>query len=104
MNDEDVLMVASFGVRCSLLLFLYLYFFVLVLMLDFTIHSITHHVSPNPSDSSLLSPAHSKRACKSSSCSHSCVLTIPVRCGYHSRSPAGGWQKNDAACDSSLPC
>jgi len=31
-----VLMVASFGVRCSLLLFLYLYFF--VLMLDFTIH------------------------------------------------------------------
>ena len=38
MNDEDVLMVASFGVRCSLLLFLYLYFFVLVLMLDFTIH------------------------------------------------------------------
>ena len=38
MNDEDVLMVASFGVRCSLLLFLYLYFSVLVLMLDFTIH------------------------------------------------------------------
>ena len=33
MNDEDVLMVASFGVRCSLSP----YFFVLVLMLNFTI-------------------------------------------------------------------
>src|SRR5436305_9699240 len=74
---------------------------VLMLMLDFTIRSITHHVSPNPTDSSLLSSAHSKRAYKSSSCSHPCVVTIPGPSEYHSHSPANGWQRNVSACDSS---
>jgi len=76
----------------------------LVLMLDFTIRSITHHVSPSPADSSLRSRAHSAHAYKSSSCSHPCALTIPEPCEYHSHSPASGWQRNDATCDSSLPC